>query len=156
MIEVGQDAPDFTLPGVENGAKRDYTLSELRGRKVVLAFYPGDFTPGCTKQLCSYRDAFEELTDLDAVVLGISAQGLDSHEKFAARHDLPFPLLASTDRAVPREYGVMGPLGVKRSIFVLDGDGIVRYQHVAALVGVTYRTPKTLKEELARIDSAVG
>ena len=61
MIEVGQTAPDFTLPGIQDGEKRDYTLSEFRGRKVVLAFYPGDFTPGCTRQMCSYRDNFDEL-----------------------------------------------------------------------------------------------
>ena len=68
----------------------------------------------------------------------------------------PFPLLASTDTAVPKQYGIMGPSGVKRSIFIVDGSGVVRYKHVAALVGVTYRTPKTLKEELAKIDAGSG
>jgi len=71
MPQVGDTAPDFTLPGILAGERRDYRLSEFRGRKVVLAFYPGDNTPGCTKQLCSYRDAFDDLAALDAVVLGI-------------------------------------------------------------------------------------
>src|SRR6478752_5290795 len=83
MIEVGQDAPDFTLPGIENGAKRDYTLSEYRGRKVVLAFYPGDNTPGCTRQMCSYRDNLGDLEATGAVLLGISPQAVASHAAWA-------------------------------------------------------------------------
>ena len=72
MIEVGQAAPDFTLPGIQEGAKRDYTLSEFRGRKVVLAFYPGDDTPGCTRQMCSYRDDISKFEDVDAVLEAVS------------------------------------------------------------------------------------
>jgi len=148
---VGDRSPDFTLPGVAGHDRRDYQLRQFRGRRVVLAFYPGDFTPGCTKQLCSYRDAFEELEGLDAVVLGISAQDIDSHEGFIEKHGFPFPLLADTDKTVAKMYGILGPLGVKRSVFILDGDGVVRYKHVAALVGVTYKGPETLKAELAKI-----
>ena len=85
MIEVGQPAPDFTLPGIQNGEKRDYTLSEYRGKNVILAFYPGDFTPGCTKQMCSYRDNLDELDATGAVLLGISPQDVDSHEKWAEK-----------------------------------------------------------------------
>lgn len=150
---VGDPAPEFTLAGVAGTDHRDYSLAELRGKKVVLAFYPGDFTPGCTAQLCSYRDAFDELEALDAVVLGISAQDVDSHERFIAKHTFPFPLLADTDKAVAKAYGIIGPIGVKRSIFILDGAGIVRYKHVAALIGVTFKRASTLKQELAKLDS---
>ena len=83
MIEVGQEAPDFTLPGIENGERRDYTLSEYRGRKVVLAFYPGDDTPGCTRQMCSYRDDFSKF---------------DGDRRGAARH-------LAAGRRQPREVG---------------------------------------------------
>ena len=89
MIELGEAAPDFTLPGIENGERRDYSLSEFRGRNVVLAFYPGDNTPGCTRQLCSYRDDWSEFERIDAVLLGISPQDVDSHEKFADQAQLP-------------------------------------------------------------------
>ena len=92
MINLGETAPDFKLPGIENGERRDFTLSEYRGRNVVLAFYPGDNTPGCTKQLCSYRDDWSDLERLGAVLLGISPQDVDSHEKFATKHKLPVPV----------------------------------------------------------------
>ena len=120
---------------------------------MVLAFYPGDFTPVCTKQLCSYRDAFADFEDLDAVVLGISAQDEASHEKFTDKYNFPFPLLADQGSAVAREYGIVGPLGLKRSVFVIDGDGIVRWKHVAALVGVTFKGPKAIQDALAAISS---
>ena len=145
---VGDAAPEFTLPGTSG---KSYSLSDYRGKKVVLAFYPGDFTMGCTAQLCSYRDAFTEFEGLDAVVLGISSQDVDSHERFSAKHDFPFPLLADTDKAVAKAYGIMGPLGPKRSVFILDTDGVVRWKHIAALVGVTFKSPKVLREALQAI-----
>ena len=138
MIEVGEQAPDFTLPGIEKGERRDYSLSEFRGRNVVLAFYPGDNTPGCTRQLCSYRDDFSDFERVGAVLLGISPQDVDSHEKFAAKRDFPFPLLADTDKAVIAAYGVGAPiLHVRRSVFVVDGDGVVRYAD-RKLIGATF------------------
>ncbi|MFZ4516588.1 MAG: peroxiredoxin [Acidimicrobiia bacterium] len=137
---IGDLAPEFTLPGTGD---RQYSLSEYRGRKVVLAFYPGDFTPACTAQLCSYRDAWADLEGLDAIVLGISTQDVESHERFTEKHKFPFPLLADTDKAIAKAYGVVGPLGVRRAVFVLDGNGIVRWKHVA-LLGVTYKGPQTL------------
>ena len=138
MIEVGQPAPDFTLPGIQNGAKRDYTLSEYRGKNVILAFYPGDFTPGCTKQMCSYRDNLDELDATGAVLLGISPQDVDSHEKWAEKKDFTFPLLADVDRTVIEAYGVGAPLiKVRRSVFIVDGDGIVRYTD-RKLIGATF------------------
>ena len=138
MIEVGQQAPDFTLPGICDGAKRDYTLSEYRGRKVVLAFYPGDFTPGCTRQMCSYRDHMADLEPTGAVLLGISPQDVDSHEKWADKKGFHFPLLADVDKKVIEAYGVSAPLiNVRRSVFAIDGDGIVRFTD-RKLIGATF------------------
>jgi peroxiredoxin Q/BCP len=143
-VNVGDKAPDFTLPGVAGGERRDYTLSEYAGRKVVLAFYPGDFTPGCTKQMCQYRDQFEEFRGVDAVLLGISPQDVDSHERFAAEKGFTFPLLADTDKAVAGSYGIVGPGGVyRRSVFVLDEQGVVRWRNVK-LVGFTWKTAGAL------------
>ncbi len=151
-VEVGQAAPDFTLPGISGDVRRDYTLSEFRGQKVVLAFYPGDFTPGCTKQLCQYRDQFEEFQGVNAVLLGISPQDVDSHEKWIAAKQFPFPLLADTDKKVIVEYGVkgFGPIAVKRSTFVIDAEGILRHQRVAS-IGMTWDKPG----ELAKIVSGI-
>jgi peroxiredoxin Q/BCP len=138
MIEVGQAAPDFTLPGVCNGEKRDYTLSEYRGRKVVLAFYPGDFTPGCTRQMCSYRDNYSELEATGAVLLGISPQDVDSHERWAEKKDFHFPLLADVDKKVIEAYGVGAPIiGVRRSVFVVDENGVVQFAD-RKLIGATF------------------
>jgi thioredoxin-dependent peroxiredoxin len=136
--EVGQPAPEFTLAGIENGVRRDYTLSDYRGQKVVLAFYPGDDTPGCTRQMCSYRDEFAVFEGVQAVLLGISPQDVDSHERWAKKRNLQFPLLADTDRAVAREYGVAAPvIGIRRSVFVIDGEGVVRYKDMK-LIGATF------------------
>ena len=138
MIEVGQDAPDFTLPGVEKGEKRDYTLSEYRGRKVVLAFYPGDNTPGCTRQMCSYRDNLSALTDTGAVLLGISPQDVASHEAWAEKKGFTFPLLADTEKSVIEAYGVGAPvIGVRRSVFVVDPAGKVVFAD-RKLIGATF------------------
>jgi thioredoxin-dependent peroxiredoxin len=138
MIEVGQDAPDFTLPGIENGEKRDYTLSEYRGRKVVLAFYPGDNTPGCTRQMCSYRDNLDDLTATGAVLLGISPQDVASHEAWAAKKGFSFPLLADVDKKVIEAYGVGAPLiNVRRSVFVVDPAGKVVFAD-RKLIGATF------------------
>ena len=138
MIEVGQEAPDFTLPGICGGEKRDYTLSDYRGRKVVLAFYPGDFTPGCTRQMCSYRDNLEDLEPTGAVLLGISPQDVDSHEKWIDKKGFQFPLLADTQKKVIEAYGVGAPLiNVRRSVFVVDGEGIVRFAD-KKLIGASF------------------
>ena len=149
--EVGDAAPDFTLPGVHDGERRDYTLSEYRGQKVVLAFYPGDFTPGCTRQMCSYRDHFDEFEGVEATLLGISPQDVDSHEKWIEKRNLPFPLLADTEKKVIEAYGVGAPvLGVRRSVFIVDAEGIVRYKHVA-IIGATFRKANELAKVLASI-----
>ncbi len=135
-IEIGDRAPEFALPGTGG---RTYRLGDHRGRWTILAFYPGDFTPVCTRQFCSYRDAADHLDDLDAVVLGISPQSVSSHDRFAAEHGLTVPLLADPDHEIARAYGVLGPGGmVRRSIFIIDPDGLVRYRHVA-LLGLGYK-----------------
>jgi len=135
-ITIGDSAPEFSLSGT--GGK-SYSLAQFRGAPVVLVFYPGDNTPVCTKQLCKYNDELSQFTGLSAQVLGISTQSVESHEKFAARHGFKFPLLADIDKSVHRAYGVLGLMDMpRRSVFVIDGAGVVRYAH-RALVGVTYR-----------------
>jgi peroxiredoxin Q/BCP len=150
MVEVGDAAPDFTLPGVCDGERRDYTLSEFRGRKVVLAFYPGDNTPGCTRQMCSYRDDFSKFEESGAVLLGISPQDVDSHEKWAANRGFHFPLLADTAKLVIELYGVKGGklIAVKRSVFVVGPDGIVRFVD-RKVVGATFVSADKLVPVLA-------
>jgi peroxiredoxin Q/BCP len=123
---VGQPAPDFELPGTGGSFK----LADHRGERVVLLFYPGDFTPVCTEQFCSYRDRPEELAGLDATVVGISAQDLDSHQRFAAENSLNVPLLADVDQAVAGAYSVKSDRwSTNRSVIVVDERGTVRYRH---------------------------
>ncbi|OPC83917.1 peroxiredoxin [Embleya scabrispora] len=150
--DIGAPAPDFTLDAVrlsEGTAIREpLTLSAQRGRPVVLAFYPGDDTAVCTKQLCSYSSGFEQFTDLDAVVWGISPQGLDSHERFARKHGLRMPLLADTEHRAVDSYGIgMGGKALRRAVFIVDAEGVLRWKHVA-LVGLTYRGVDTLTAQL--------
>jgi thioredoxin-dependent peroxiredoxin len=149
-IECGDQAPDFELTGTGG---QTYRLSEHRGEWVVLAFYPGDFTPVCTRQFCSYRDAADRLDELDAIVWGISPQSADSHERFRTKYGLTVPLLADPEREVIRAYGVLGPGGlVRRSIFIVDPDGIIRYRH-KALLGLHYRDVDSLGDALDRVRS---
>jgi peroxiredoxin Q/BCP len=155
--DVGKAAPDFTLPGVlmtgEEAARADYTLSAQRGTPVVLAFYPGDNTSVCTKQLCSYTSGLDSFTGLGAAVWGISPQDVDSHEGFARKYDLGFPLLADVELAVTRLYGIgQGGAGLRRSVFVIDGDGILRWKHVT-LVGLTFPKTATITAQLAALAS---
>ena len=147
-ISVGDQAPDFSLVGTGNVT---HSLNAYKGKTVVLVFYPGDNTPVCTKQLVCYNNELAQFSELDAQVLALSAQDLESHEKFAARHGFQFPLLADTEKSVARAYGVLGPLGIpRRSIFVIDASGVVRYVH-RALVGVTFRP---VEELVAAISAA--
>ena len=147
-IGVGDAAPAFTLAGTGG---RDYSLDEFRGRPVVLVFYPGDDTPVCTKQLNSYNDDLSQFDDLNAQVIGISAQDVSSHETFSSKHGFKFPLLADTDKQVAGEYGTLGPIGFpRRSVFIVDGDGVVRYAH-RAIAGLTFRPVSELVAELEKI-----
>jgi thioredoxin-dependent peroxiredoxin len=142
-LGVGDRAPAFTLPAV--GAEGDtVSLADFAGRPVVLVFYPGDDTPVCTKQLNNYSAELDDFDAVDAQVLGISAQSLDSHRKFASKHGYTFPLLADVDKVVAAQYGTLGPLGFpRRSVFIVDGGGIVRYAH-RAIAGLTYRPASEL------------
>ena len=145
-------APDFTLPWTGDG---DFKLSDRRGRWVILAFYPGDFTPTCTKQFCNYRDGREQIDELDAEVVGISPQDVASHEKFTTEHGLTVPLAADVEREVAREYGVLAPGGgfLRRAIFVIDPEGLVRYRKVA-LVGLGFEDTGDLGSALEEARSA--
>lgn len=135
-VKVGDTAPAFSLPGTGG---RQYSLGEYAGQVVVLVFYPGDDTPVCTKQLNSYNDDLAQFEGLGAQVLAISAQDVDSHERFAAKHGFGFPLLADTDKTVAGAYGTLGPLGFpRRSTFVIDARGVIRYAH-RAIAGLTFR-----------------
>jgi thioredoxin-dependent peroxiredoxin len=146
-LNVGEPAPDFELPGTGD---KTYRLKDYRGRKVVLAFYPGDFTAVCTKQFCSYRDQSDKLDGLGADVLGISPQSVDSHERFAEEKRLNVPLLADEDKRVARAYGVLAGPMVRRAIFVVDEQGIVRHRKVT-LAGLTYESVADLEHAVAAI-----
>jgi thioredoxin-dependent peroxiredoxin len=149
--QVGEQAPDFELPGTDGPFK----LSEHRGERVVLLFYPGDNTLVCTKQFCSYRDRADDFAELDATVVGISSQSLDSHEAFTAKHGLNVPLLADTDKAVAKAYSAYAPrLGAtKRAAIVIDEDGVVRHRH-DHLLGLDYQSVDDLKQTLSELSAA--
>ena len=147
-LDVGDPAPDFELPGT--GGKT-YSLSDYRGSKLVLAFYPGDFTAVCTKQFCSYRDNGDRLDQLGADVLGISPQSVDSHERFGEEKRLNVPLLADEDKSGrPRPTASLAGPMVRRAIFVIDEEGIVRHRKVT-LAGLTYETVDDLERAVAAI-----
>ena len=146
-VDIGDQAPDFELPGTGG---RTYKLSEYRGRKVILAFYPGDFTAVCTKQFCSYRDEGERMDNLGADVLGISPQSVDSHERFTEEKHLNVPLLADEDKEVARAYGVLAGPMVRRAIFVIDEQGVVRHRKVT-LVGLSFESVDDLEQAVAAL-----
>lgn len=130
-VEEGKAAPAFTLMDADG---RKVALKDLRGKHVVVYFYPRDDTPGCTKEACGFRDLWREIENLDAVVLGVSPDDADSHRKFAAKYGLPFTLLCDPDREVMTRYGAYGEkmmygkktTGVIRSTVWIDPDGKVK------------------------------
>ena len=130
MIEEGKPAPDFEL---QSDKGETVKLSELRGRPVVLYFYPKDDTPGCTTEACEFRDAYDVFRERGAEVLGVSPDDVGSHEKFKTKYELPFTLLTDPDHAVAEQYGVWGErksagksyMGINRSTFIIDADGNV-------------------------------
>ena len=153
MVEEGKPAPEFELT---SDAGETVRLADLRGKPVVLYFYPKDDTPGCTTQACGIRDAWEEFQRAGAVVLGVSPDDERSHTKFREKFDLPFPLLADTEHATAEDYGVWKEktyagktyMGVERSTFVIDADG-----NVARVMRRV--NPKSHADEvLAALDSA--
>ena len=143
-VSVGDPAPAFELEGFHDGERRPYSLAEFAGQPVVLVLYPGDDTPVCTRQLNSYTDDLSQFEEVGAQILAVSPQDLDSHERFACKHGVGFPLLADTDKSLFEAFGALGPLGFpRRSVFVIDGDGVVRYAH-RAIAGMTFRKSSEL------------
>lgn len=130
MLTEGTVAPDFTLPADGGG---EVTLSDFRGQKVVLYFYPKDNTSGCTTEACNFRDDYSEIKAAGAVVLGVSPDSVKSHDGFKLKHNLPFQLLSDPDHVVAEQYGAWGEkkmygktyMGIIRSTFVIDEQGII-------------------------------
>jgi peroxiredoxin Q/BCP len=140
--KVGSPAPDFKLPyatqeGIFMKPAEQMSLSSLRGKNVILAFYPADWSGGCTKEVCTFRDTFAELSKLNATVLGISGDYVFSHQAWAKHHNLQFPLLSDHDHRVAKMYdSYMEQHGFnKRTIFIIDKDGVVRYVNLAFKAG---------------------
>ena len=144
-LSAGDDAPDFTLSGVPPGA---YHLQAQRGKVVVLAFYPGDFTPVCLRQLQHYEAQRDRLVRTGATLWAISTDTLELHERMAKSYALSFPLLADEGGKVAAEYGVRGLLGsARRSIFIIDPQGVVRYSKEEPL-SLSYRSVDDLLRAL--------
>ncbi|MFE7094440.1 peroxiredoxin [Streptomyces erythrochromogenes] len=153
--KIGDVPAEFRLSGGQLSGETfhlgEYSLHAQRGNPVVLAFYPGDDTPVCTAQLCSYSDGLERLQSAGAVVWGISAQGIDSHERFARARQLRMPLLSDPDRNVARSFGITAPLiGLRRSVFIIDAGGRLHWKHVTA-VGATFPPAAALASQLATL-----
>jgi len=130
MLKVNDKAPQFVL---EDDQGKKFSLADQAGHKVLLVFYPGDNTPVCTKQLCDYRDGVEAFAGLGVEVVGISNDSAESHRRFREKYDLPFTLLTDPDLSVAERYDSKGILGMKRSVFLVDEAGVIRYQHVESL-----------------------
>jgi len=130
--EVGQQAPDFEFTATDGATKK---LSDLRGEKIILYFYPKDNTPGCTAQACNLRDAYTDFQSSGIQVIGVSADSEKKHENFKSKYDLPFPLVADTEKQVINDYGVWGKKkfmgrefdGIHRTTFIIDEQGKVEH-----------------------------
>lgn len=151
-IELGQQAPDFTLEA-SNGEQ--VSLSDLRGKKVVIYFYPKDMTPACTEQACHFRDAYPIIADSNTVVLGISPDEMKAHHKFISKQELPFLLLSDTEHAVSELFGVWQLkklygkeyMGIVRSTFLIDESGkLVREWRKIRVKGHVEQVLEALKE----------
>lgn len=149
MLQAGDPAPDFTMEADKGGS---VSLKDLRGKTVVLYFYPKDDTPGCTRESCAFRDHYPTFQNQDVQVFGVSCDDIPSHEKFAAKYDLPFRLLSDPDTSVSTAYGVYKEktnygrkyMGIERSTFVIDGDG--RISRIFRNVKVDGHVEKVLNE----------
>jgi len=147
MIAENTKAPDFTLPDSEGNM---ISLSDYTGKKVLLVFYPGDDTPVCTTQLCSYRDNYTEFTKRDITILAVSTDTIDSHQQFGEKNSLPFTLLSDHDKQVSRLYDAMDFLGMsKRAYVLIDEQGMVRLAF-NDLLPLFYQSTRDL---LAKIDA---
>ncbi|MBK3733014.1 thioredoxin-dependent thiol peroxidase [Azospirillum brasilense] len=148
VIEAGTPAPEFTMPTDGGGS---VTLSALRGKPVILYFYPKDDTSGCTSEACGFRDQLPDFSGLDAVIIGVSKDSVASHDKFKAKYELPFTLASDKETGVAEAYGVWVEksmygrkyMGLERATFLIDKDGIVR--NVWRKVKVTGHVAAVLK-----------
>jgi|CXWL01.1.fsa_nt_gi peroxiredoxin Q/BCP len=130
MIAIGDPAPEIQL---EADDLSQFKLSDRRGQRTLLVFYPGDETPVCTAQLCEYRDGFDDYRELGVDVVGISKDSIASHQDFKRKRFLPFTLLSDPKLVAAKAYGSSGILGMKRSVFLVDEEGVIRYAHIEAL-----------------------
>jgi peroxiredoxin Q/BCP len=146
---VGEKAPNFSLPSTDG---KTVSLSELKGKKVVLYFYPKDDTPGCTKEACSFRDNYSTIRRTGAVLLGVSADSIESHKKFEKKFSLPFPLLSDEAKKVVQAYGVWKEkslygrkfMGIERTTFIIDEQG--KIAHIFEKVKVDRHTEEVLEK----------
>ena len=130
-LTIGDTVPDIKL---HSSKGRELSLKDLKGKKIVLFFYPKDDTPGCTKEACAFRDSFKDYSDINTVIIGVSKDPLESHEKFIEKYGLPFELLSDPDLKLMEAFGVWNQksmygktfMGVVRSSFLIDEDGIIR------------------------------
>jgi len=129
-MQSGEQAADFSLIDDQGNT---FHLAEELGQRLLLVFYPGDNTPVCTAQLCDYRDGIEAFADLGVRVIGISGDDQASHQRFKAKHQLPFTLLSDPGLKVAAAYDCKGMLGMKRGVYLLDEKGIVRYRHIESV-----------------------
>tara|TARA_R110002126_G_scaffold105484_20_gene239826 strand:+ start:2266 stop:2727 length:462 start_codon:yes stop_codon:yes gene_type:complete len=131
MVDVGEKAPEFSMATDGGGT---VSLTSLKGRKVVLYFYPKDDTPGCTKEACAFRDAMPDFSGIDAEIIGVSKDPVAKHDKFKAKYDLPFTLASDEESDVCEKFGVWVEknmygrkyMGIERATFLIDGEGVVR------------------------------
>jgi peroxiredoxin Q/BCP len=147
-LNVGDTAPDFTLEGTEG----PFTLSDHRGERVVLLFYPGDDTTVCTKQFCAYRDAGDEMSELGATFVGISTQDMTSKEAFKSKYGLTTQLLADTDGAVSKAYGVYAQRFevAKRTVFIVDEEGKIAHEH-GNFMSMSFDDVDAIREALEKL-----
>jgi peroxiredoxin Q/BCP len=149
MLKARDKAPDFTLPSTDG---RKVSLSDFKGKKVVLYFYPKDDTPGCTKEACSFRDNLHAFEQKGAIVLGVSADDLKSHQEFAQKYSLPFPLLSDVEKKIVRAYGVWKQkslygrkfMGIERTTFIINEQG--KIAHVFPKVKVDEHVKDVVKK----------
>lgn len=146
-LTLGDTAPDFSLTDQDG---QGFRLSEQRGRRLLLVFYPGDDTPVCTRQLCDYRDGLEAFDGLGVSVIGISPDDADSHQAFRRKHDLPFTLLSDPELEVASKYDCKALIGMKRGVYLLDEDQRIRYRHVES-VAVFRRKREELIEAIEQL-----
>jgi thioredoxin-dependent peroxiredoxin len=147
VAQLNENAPDFELQDADG---QSFRLSERRGQRLLLVFYPGDDTPVCTRQLCDYRDGIESFRDLGVEVIGISADDAESHRRFRDKHQLPFVLLSDPDLKVAEQYGCKALIGMKRGVFLLDEEQTIRYRHVET-VAVFRRRREELIEAIEQL-----